>query len=77
MGRQWIQELSECPWNEDSKLILIGLKIRDIDFSEGSDTNLVFLLDVSGSMQDYNKLPLMQKAFNILCRRHSVKILFC
>lgn len=59
-------ELSECPWNKDSKLMLIGLKTKDIDFSESLNSNLVFLLDVSGSMQDYNKLPLMQKAFKML-----------
>ena len=59
-------ELSECPWNEDAKLMLIGLKTKDIDFSESPNSNLVFLLDVSGSMQDYDKLPLMQKAFKML-----------
>ncbi|HBD64798.1 MAG TPA: VWA domain-containing protein [Clostridiales bacterium] len=59
-------ELSECPWNKDSKLMLIGLKTKDIDFSKSPNSNLVFLLDVSGSMQDYNKLPLMQKAFKML-----------
>ncbi len=46
--------------------MLIGLKTKDIDFSESPNSNLVFLLDVSGSMQDYDKLPLMQKAFKML-----------
>jgi len=59
-------ELSDCPWNKDAKLMLIGLKTKDIDFSESPNSNLVFLLDVSGSMQDYDKLPLMQKAFKML-----------
>ncbi|HBB29060.1 MAG TPA: VWA domain-containing protein [Clostridiales bacterium] len=59
-------ELSECPWNKDAKLMLIGLKTKDIDFSESPNSNLVFLLDVSGSMQDYDKLPLVQKAFKML-----------
>lgn len=59
-------ELSDCPWNEDSKLILIGLKTEDIDFSKSPDSNLVFLLDVSGSMDEYNKLPLMIKSFKML-----------
>gem|GEM_PF-61689 len=59
-------ELSECPWNKDSKLMLIGLKTKDIDFSKSPNSNLVFLLDVSGSMHSYDKLPLMQKAFKML-----------
>lgn len=59
-------ELSDCPWNKDAKLMLIGLKTEDIDFSKSPNSNLVFLLDVSGSMQSYDKLPLMQKAFKML-----------
>lgn len=59
-------ELSDCPWNEDAKLLLIGLQAQDIDMDERPNTNLVFLLDVSGSMDEEDKLPLMQKAFVLL-----------
>ncbi|TAH64771.1 MAG: DUF3520 domain-containing protein [Anaerolineaceae bacterium] len=59
-------ELSDCPWNKDAKLLLIGLQARDIDLDDRPSSNLVFLLDVSGSMNSPNKLPLMQKAFIML-----------
>ncbi len=59
-------ELSDCPWNENSKLLLVGLQAEDIDFRERPNSNIVFLLDVSGSMDSEDKLPLMQKAFILL-----------
>ena len=59
-------ELSECPWNENSKLLLVGLQAEEIDFRERPNSNIVFLLDVSGSMDSEDKLPLMQKAFILL-----------
>ncbi|MDF2538042.1 MAG: von Willebrand factor type [Herbinix sp.] len=59
-------ELSECPWNENAKLLLIGLQAKDIDLVDRPNSNLVFLLDVSGSMYSEDKLPLMQKAFIML-----------
>lgn len=59
-------ELSDCPWNENAKLLLIGLQAQDIDFEDRPSSNLVFLLDVSGSMESEDKLPLMQKAFTLL-----------
>lgn len=59
-------ELSDCPWNEEAKLLLIGLQAEDIDFEERPRSNIVFLLDVSGSMTSEDKLPLMQKAFTLL-----------
>lgn len=59
-------ELSDCPWNEDAKLLLVGLQAEDIDLSKRPSSNLVFLLDVSGSMNAPDKLPLMQKAFALL-----------
>ncbi len=60
------KEMSDCPWNEDSKLLLIGLQAKDIDLVNRPSSNLVFLLDVSGSMNYADKLPLMQKAFIML-----------
>lgn len=59
-------ELYDCPWNEESELLLVGLQAEEIDLSDRKPMNLVFLIDVSGSMMDYNKLPLVQKAFAML-----------
>ncbi len=59
-------ELSDCPWNSESKLMLVGLKAEDIEVTERPPMNLVFLIDVSGSMMDQNKLPLVQQAFAML-----------
>ena len=58
--------IGDCPWNKDAKLLQIGLKTQEIDFSEAPDSNLVFLLDVSGSMYTDDKLPLLQKSFTML-----------
>ena len=58
--------MGDCPWNEDAKLLQIGLKTEEIDFSEAPSSNLVFLLDVSGSMYSEDKLPLLQKSFTML-----------
>ena len=58
--------IGDCPWNENAMLLQIGLKTEAIDFSEAPDSNLVFLLDVSGSMNSENKLPLLQKSFGML-----------
>jgi len=56
--------LAQCPWNKDTLLLRIGVKAEEIEPQGGS--NIVFLIDTSGSMFDNNKLPLAQKAFNIL-----------
>lgn len=61
-------ELSVCPWNKNHQLLHIGLKGTDIDKSELPPSNLVFLLDVSGSMEDPNKLPLLKNAFQMLVK---------
>ncbi len=59
-------EVSDCPWNAKNKLIHIGLQGKKIDMSDLPASNLVFLLDVSGSMESSNKLPLLKKSFNLL-----------
>ncbi len=59
-------EITDCPWNSDTKLMRIGLKSMDIDLSQRAPMNLVFLIDVSGSMSDDDKLPLVQRSFSIL-----------
>ncbi len=58
--------IGDCPWNQEAKLLQIGLKTQEIDFSEAPDSNLVFLLDVSGSMYTDDKLSLLQKALRML-----------
>lgn len=59
-------ELDNCPWNEKHKLMLIGLKGENIKAEEIPASNLVFLIDVSGSMSSANKLPLLKQAFKYL-----------
>ena len=59
-------ELSDCPWNDEAKLLLIGLKAEEIQQEERPPLNLVFLIDVSGSMFSRDKLPLVQESFTML-----------
>ncbi len=59
-------ELSTCPWNPKHQLLHVGLKGKSIDKEELPASNLVFLLDVSGSMNSPNKLPLLKNAFHML-----------
>lgn len=59
-------ELSTAPWNENHQLLMLGLKTEDIVYEESAGMNLVFLLDVSGSMNSYDKLPLLKEAFALL-----------
>ena len=56
-------QIGRCPWNEGAELVMIGLKTEDIDYSRAPASNLVFLLDVSGSMDEPDKLPLLQESF--------------
>ena len=59
-------ELSDCPWNPENQLMLVGIQAKEIDFDRRPMSNLVFLLDVSGSMYEEDKLPLVQKSFGLL-----------
>ena len=59
-------ELAVCPWNTNHNLLHIGLRGKSIDKSSLPPSNLVFLLDVSGSMDDPDKLPLLKSAFGML-----------
>ena len=59
-------ELSTCPWNSKHQLLHVGLKGKSIDKRKLPPSNLVFLIDVSGSMSSANKLPLLKNAFNML-----------
>jgi Ca-activated chloride channel family protein len=59
-------ELSSAPWNSKHRLLRIGLKAKTIDMDKLPPSNLVFLLDVSGSMGEANKLPLVKAAMKML-----------
>jgi Ca-activated chloride channel homolog len=53
-------ELSTCPWSPDSELLRVAVKTKSLDRGDSPPRNLVFLLDVSGSMQNADKLPLLK-----------------
>lgn len=59
-------EYSDCPWNTKHKLVRIGLKGKEIPTEKLPASNLVFLIDVSGSMSDENKLPLVKESLKLL-----------
>lgn len=59
-------ELAMCPWQPTHRLAMVGLKAKTIDKAQRPPTNLVFLLDVSGSMRASNKLPLVQQSMRLL-----------
>ncbi len=64
-------EISPCPWMKEHSLVLIGLKGKSLDVKNLPPSNLVFLIDVSGSMEEPNKLPLLQKALSKLVNQLS------
>ena len=59
-------EISGCPWNKDHKLVMIGLQGKQIPMENLPPSNIVFLIDVSGSMNDPMKLPLVQSSMKLL-----------
>ncbi|MES1219601.1 MAG: von Willebrand factor type A domain-containing protein, partial [Bacteroidota bacterium] len=59
-------EISDCPWNSKNKLVLIGLQGKKIPTEDLPASNLVFLIDVSGSMDMPNKLPLVKTSMKLL-----------
>ncbi len=59
-------EISDCPWNKDNKLVLVGLQGKKIPTENLPASNLVFLIDVSGSMHDEMKLPLVKASMKML-----------
>lgn len=59
-------EYTDSPWNKGLKLIKIGIKAKKIEKSELPPSNLVFLIDVSGSMSSTNRLPLVKKSLKLL-----------
>ena len=59
-------EMSVCPWNKEHKLVMVGLQGKEIATTNLPPSNLVFLIDVSGSMSDANKLPLVKASLKLL-----------
>ena len=57
-------QIAPCPWNEEAQLLVLGLQAKEIELA--AKNNLVFLIDVSGSMQSDDKLGLLKKAFTHL-----------
>jgi Ca-activated chloride channel family protein len=66
-------ELAVCPWNRDHQLAMIALSGYAPDKAEIPGSNLVFLVDVSGSMEAYNRLPLIRKALKLLVSQLGTK----
>ncbi len=68
-----ITEVSTCPWNPENQLVHIGLQGKKLDYDQLNPSNLVFLIDVSGSMSDANKLPLLKSSLKLLVNELSDK----
>ena len=61
-----VTEVASCPWNARNRLVQVALQGRVVENEERPDCNLVFLLDVSGSMSNADKLPLLQRCMRLL-----------
>jgi Ca-activated chloride channel family protein len=59
-------ESTQCPWNKEHQLVMIGLQGKKIDYDKLPPSNLVFLIDVSGSMDEPDKLPLVKSSLQLL-----------
>ena len=59
-------DVAQTPWNHDTRLLRIGLRGYDLSYAKRPPANLVFLVDVSGSMDEPDKLPLVKAALSLL-----------
>ena len=66
-------EVSACPWNKDHRLVRIAVQARDVDPENLPPRNLVFLVDVSGSMNAPDRLPLVQQSLGFLIDQLTAK----
>lgn len=62
-------ELGECPWNRKHHLLRVGIQTAEIPLEDLPENNLVFLIDVSGSMSSHDKLPLLKKSMKLLVEK--------
>jgi len=60
--------ISDCPWNDKHRLLFLDLSARKLNLDHVPPSNLVFLIDVSGSMDMPNRLPLLKQAFQLLVK---------
>lgn len=61
--------MAECPWNERHKLVRVAIQAKRVESEQRPSSNLVFLIDVSGSMADANKLPLVKRTLTLLANQ--------
>ena len=66
-------DIAPCPWQPKHHLARIGVRAKTLDPSAMPPRNLVFLIDVSGSMSEQNKLPLVKKSLNLLIDQMTAK----
>lgn len=66
-------EVGQAPWNKNHQLVHIGLQGKKLDYENTEPSNLVFLIDVSGSMSNQNKLPLLKSSLKMLIGALSAK----
>ena len=59
-------KMAQCPWEQENYLLMVGIGAQELDRSELPASNLVFLIDVSGSMNSQDKLPLLISGFKML-----------
>lgn len=59
-------EVGQCPWNTENRLVRIGIKAKEVEKENLSPSNLVFLIDVSGSMSGPTRIDLVKKSMNLL-----------
>lgn len=59
-------QVTDCPWNKDHRLLFLNLSAKKLNLDKVPPSNLVFLIDVSGSMDLPNRLPLLKQAFQLL-----------
>lgn len=65
--------LTNCPWNKEHQLLFINITAPKLNLDTVAFSNLVFLIDVSGSMERPNRLPLLQSAFKLLVENLRVR----
>ena len=66
-------EVSATPWNKDTQLMVLNVKAKDLPVEESTGSNLVFLVDVSGSMHSSDKIDLVKESLLIGAKGFIVK----
>ncbi len=61
-------QLTDCPWNKDNRLLFLNLSGKKLNLARVPPSNFVFLIDVSGSMDLPNRLPLLKESFQLLVK---------